>query len=710
MRKKGSLGAIKILRRYSIQRRLFITIMCLILFTVGVMGGIPYFISYHTVLGEVRTSNEKYVVSLANQIDQNINQIEELFAQIQLSQDVTLLATDKTLSSQEVSSLRKNISNHIKTLLTGKTHIAGVNIYLNNGITFPFGHSKVDPKKGYEAASWYEQAQTGNGKIAYISPGMDEDSRMVTKNSIAAGLIISRSFATPIGAVYGSINPSYFGESFAKNSNSEIFIMDKSGILIYSNVEENQVLEDTYIADILHETADYYTQSVRDREEMVTTKTYKLGKGITFTDATDKWLGFKAKGNVMVTYAPLKSGADWIVVSLTPEESFVKSLDKIFWTVLIVSLSMLVICFVVSEVLTRSIAEPLKVLSNFFRTLAKGDLTNDLTDDSKDELGILTREASEMKMNFTVLLRQIKDALRLINNVTETIERSIDFNIDISQQLSNTLQSLAVGVGQTAENTEEVVGSMTELAGNITKVNEITAVVSDITNTSQHLGGLGCQAVQSLTASSNQIQYINGQINKDINDLTLTAKDIHLIVGSIEEIAEQTNLLALNAAIESARVGEAGRGFAVVAKEITSLAIRAKGATKDIKVLLNKIDTQAKTTTKTSEEAKCIVEKEVEAVRQTSETLRSITDTLIVISDKIKEVTSSVNVIMDQKNEALISLENTSVVAEQNSVAIQEVSASSEEQAAVVTKLGETVQDLNQTVSKINSSMKQFKF
>ena len=685
-------------------------VMGLILLTVVIMGGIPYIISRNTVLDEVKYSNEKYVISLANSIDQNINQTEELLSQIQYSTDITQLATDKNLSKQEISNLRKNISNNIKTLLTGKDYIAGINVYLKNDIVFSFGYSKVSLETDYEKASWYQTAQKGSGKLVYISPGKDEDSKKVTQNVIAAGLILSRNFSSPIGAVYVSLNPSYFGRHFVDNNNSEIFIMDKAGILIDSNETDRSALKGIYITQIIDSLHEYYELLPKKRKEKVVTKTYREGHEIEVSKVMEQRLRYSIKGNLMCTYAPLKTGCNWVVVSLTPEQSLIKSLEKISLTVLVVSGLMLVICLIVSRLITKSISQPIKGLSQCFKKLSEGDLTEELVDNSKDEIGILVREARAMQINIMGLLKQVDDASRLMVKVCKAIGSNIDFNIEMSKQLNNSLQGLVDGSGKTADNTEEVVEVMTLLAENISKVGTITDTVSSMALASQKLSNMGMLAILGLTDSSAQIKESNKRISEDIGQLTDMAKDIHLIVGSIEDIVEQTNLLAFNAAIESARVGEAGKGFAVVAKEIRDLSERAKYAAVNIKLLLKKIDEKAKMTENTSENAKWIVQNEAESVKQSSETLNHMTETMMAISEKITQVKDSVNIIMKQKDEALVSLENTAAIVEETSVTIQEVSVSSEKQSNVIAGLGETVHELSQIINIINNSMKQFKF
>lgn len=80
-------------------------------------------------------------------------------------------------------------------------------------------------------------------------------------------------------------------------------------------------------------------------------------------------------------------------------------------------------------------------------------------------------------------------------------------------------------------------------------------------------------------------QVLSGQsqdMKRVFEELTEQARQIGLIVGSIQDVAKRTNLLALNAAIEAARAGEAGRGFAVVADEVRQLSDQANASSEQI--------------------------------------------------------------------------------------------------------------------------------
>ena len=101
----------------------------------------------------------------------------------------------------------------------------------------------------------------------------------------------------------------------------------------------------------------------------------------------------------------------------------------------------------------------------------------------------------------------------------------------------------------------------------------------------------GLHLTQEIVSDTNNLQAEIKKENEVVNSLVSKSKDISDVINIIQEIAFQTNILSLNAAVEAATAGEAGKGFAVVAAEVRNLATRSADAAKQIKDVVDSIQT-----------------------------------------------------------------------------------------------------------------------
>lgn len=269
------------------------------------------------------------------------------------------------------------------------------------------------------------------------------------------------------------------------------------------------------------------------------------------------------------------------------------------------------------------IVRPILLGVHFAKSLASGDLTQQLNIQQKDEIGQLAEALNAMADNLKEVVNNIKGSA---NNVASG-----------SQELSASSEQMSQGATEQAAAAEEASSSMEQMAANI-RQNADNALQTE-----------------KIAFKSSQDAEGGGEA---VNHTVKAMKDIAGKISIIEEIARQTNLLALNAAIEAARAGEHGKGFAVVAAEVRKLAERSQSAAAEISVL-------SSSSVDVAENAGDMLEKMVPDIQRTAELVQEI-----AAASKEQDAGA------DQVNKAIQQLDQ---VIQQNASAAEEMAATSEE-------------------------------
>jgi methyl-accepting chemotaxis protein len=260
--------------------------------------------------------------------------------------------------------------------------------------------------------------------------------------------------------------------------------------------------------------------------------------------------------------------------------------------------------------------------------LAKGDLTERISNDYSGTFGRLKDDSNATTEQLTAMLGQIKRAVGQINQGVGEIATG---NADLSSRT----EQQAAALEETSSSMEQLTATVRQNAESARAANALAITASDVAMR----GG-----------------EVVGQVVTTMGSITASSKKIVDIISVIDGIAFQTNILALNAAVEAARAGEQGRGFAVVASEVRSLAQRSASAAKEIKTLIGDSVDKVGNGTRLVEQAGKTMGEIVSSVKSVTDIMAEITAASQEQTQGIEQVNLAITRMdqMTQQNAALV--------------------------------------------------------
>jgi methyl-accepting chemotaxis protein len=315
--------------------------------------------------------------------------------------------------------------------------------------------------------------------------------------------------------------------------------------------------------------------------------------------------------------------------------------------------------------ISRQIARSLSRVSEVLKSVAAGDLTQTVPDQTAREL--------------QAMAESVNTATGSLRETVSALAKSSEVLSGTSSRLSASSDELNVGAEHVSAQAERATATASSVSENVntiaTAAEEMSISIREIASTTLEGTKVATQAVD-ITETTSQTMARLGE----------TSQQITQIVGIITSIAKQTNLLALNATIEASRAGEAGLGFAVVAGEVKDLAQETAQATEQISRQVTSIRTEC--------------EAAVTAIASISQIIGQVNDFQATISAAVEEQSATSHEMSRNVSAAATGSTDIAQDIEAMTVAARRSADSSSHNRQSAAELATLAGDLQQMVSR----------
>lgn len=220
---------------------------------------------------------------------------------------------------------------------------------------------------------------------------------------------------------------------------------------------------------------------------------------------------------------------------------------------------------------------------------SKGDLTERIQVQSKDEVGRLVTGINSFIENLQDIMKTIKTNSEKLLDASDRIVLQVSASSENAVNVSAATEELSASMEEISATLEEIATGSKKILAQVQTINGVAddggEMVKDIKHRASNMYD---ETVKSKEETADVISSIKVMLETAVEE-SKTVEKINELTGDILNISSQTNLLALNASIEAARAGEVGKGFAVVADEIRVLADSSRDAANNIQNISNMV-------------------------------------------------------------------------------------------------------------------------
>jgi|LNFM01.1.fsa_nt_gb methyl-accepting chemotaxis protein len=310
-------------------------------------------------------------------------------------------------------------------------------------------------------------------------------------------------------------------------------------------------------------------------------------------------------------------------------------------------------------------AQRAEVIVRCLQRMSEGDLSAKCKLDGKDEFAWMAYELTRTRKSFVQVVDAVAGGCTTVASAAE--------------ELSAITAQSKTGMSRQSVETEHVAHAINEMTNSVNAVAQKAQRAAEAATEADAESKQGFDVVRATTLAIEELASEVTHTAEALTKLKADSLNIGTVLDVIRGIAEQTNLLALNAAIEAARAGEQGRGFAVVADEVRSLASRTQQSTREIQVMIERLQGGANSAVEAMQSGLEKAQASVGQAQQAGRSLESITSMVDTIREMNVQIASAASEQRQNADHITRSVDNiTTIAAEATQGALQIAQASRE--------------------------------
>jgi len=320
----------------------------------------------------------------------------------------------------------------------------------------------------------------------------------------------------------------------------------------------------------------------------------------------------------------------------------------------------------------------------------------------------MAKSVVNLRAQLIEIVHNLQEDSRTLDEASGTMNDVASSGIESISNVTEAVSEFAKGAQEQARDAQVAAEQMQSLASEIVASSERSTVIKDLSGEINAQNEQGVQLVGNLADKFEITTSSTNALNENVQTLSELSAQITDITNTIQSIAEQTNLLALNAAIEAARAGDAGRGFAVVADEIRQLAEQTTRSTTEIESIIESILSEIRVTEGNMSNSKDAVQISSEVVLSVQEAFKHINESMHQNFSELDVLGKSLKEVDDNKSKTIDSIEGISAITEENAASSEEIAATMDTQGDMMRDLNSQAEEVQRISGRLSEIINQF--